>query len=236
MKYFLTLTLTIFFFSCNEKNTQEDDNIEGLWLVKKVNVDNKDLTPIAKWVRFNADGSQASGNGWLQHSVGIYNLNIENQLTVTNTFGIKDDAESFKVNIDKNNMTWQRKENDLDIIISLEKTDKLPTSEANKLFGLWKFDSIIKDGKEVSESLNPSKKAMLFLRWDNTYELRNYPLGEKYGMFKTHSHKAQIDMVSYAKESIFQFYTFSLVNDKLLLKATNNDTEIKLTRIHQFLQ
>lgn len=187
-------------------------------------------------MRFNADGTQASGNGWLQHSVGIYNLNVKDELTVTNTFGIKDDAESFKVNIDNNKMTWQRKENDLDITISLERTDKLPTSEANKLLGLWKFDSIINDGKEVSDSLNTENKAMLFLRWDNTYELRNYPEGEKYGMFKTHGHRAQIDMVSYAEVPVFQFYSFSLKDDKLLLKATNKDTEIKLTRIHQFLQ
>ncbi|WP_439131219.1 hypothetical protein [Polaribacter sp.] len=236
MKHFLILTLTILLFSCDKKIIKKDANIEGLWLVKKVNIDNNDLTPIAKWMRFNTDGTQASGNGWLQHSVGVYNLNAKDELTITNTFGVKDDPESFKVIIDNNKMTWQTKENDLDIVISLEKTDKLPTSEANKLLGLWKFDSIINDGKEVSDSLNPENKAMLFLRWDNTYELRNYPKGEKYGMFKTHSHRAQIDMVSYNKKNIFQFYTFSLEDDKLLLKATNKDTEIKLTRIHQFLQ
>lgn len=52
MKYFLTLVLTILLFSCNEINTHQNDNIEGLWLVKKVNMDNKDLTPIAKMGAF----------------------------------------------------------------------------------------------------------------------------------------------------------------------------------------
>ncbi|WP_397446819.1 hypothetical protein [Polaribacter sp. R77954] len=235
MKYFLTLVLTILLFSCNEINTHQNDNIEGLWLVKKVNMNNQDLTPIAKWMRFNADSTQSSGNGWLQHSVGSWSLNTNNELSVTNTNGIIDIAEPFKVELSQNKMTWKRKEDGMNVTVFLERINKLPTSEANKLFGLWKFDSVLENGKVVSAELNPDNNAMLFLRWDNTYELRNYPKGEQYGFFKTHGHRLQIDMVSYSSEPKLQFYTFRLQGDKLVLKSTNSNKEIRLTRIHQFL-
>ncbi|EAQ41296.1 hypothetical protein [Polaribacter sp. MED152] len=236
MKYFLTLVLTILLFSCNEKNTHQNDNIEGLWLVKKVNMNNQDLTPIAKWMRFNADSTQSSGNGWLQHTVGSWSVSASNELSLTNTYGIKDNAEPFKVKFLNGKMIWNRVEEGNPIEVVLERTDKLPTSEANKLYGLWKFNSIIEDDKDVSKTLNPSKNAMLFLRWDNTYELRNYPKGTKYGIFKTHGHRLQLDMVSYSKKPEFQFYNYNLKDTTLVLKSTNSKKEVKLTRIHQFLQ
>jgi hypothetical protein len=33
---------------------------------------NNEMTPIARWMRFNKDSTQTSGNGWLQHSEGSW--------------------------------------------------------------------------------------------------------------------------------------------------------------------
>lgn len=221
-------------FSC--KKEQAKPSINGLWLVNKVKIGETDMTPNARWMRFNADSTQTSGNGWLQHSEGNWSVNKNNQLTVTNTNGLLDEAEPFTVKFENENMIWTREEFGQQVKVTLERTNKLPTSEANKLYGLWKFETIFKDGKEISDSLNPSKKAMLYLRWDSTYELRNYPEGELYGIFKTHGHRPQIDMVSYSKEPKYQFYKFKLDENKLTLNSTNSDKQIKLTRIHQFLE
>ena len=229
----LLFGLTII-FSCKKEEVKP--TINGLWLVTKVKMGEDEMTPVARWMHFNADSTQTSGNGWLQHSEGTWNLNKNNQLTVINTNGLLDEAEPFTVEFENNNMIWTREEFGQQVEVTLEKTDKTPTSEANKLYGLWKFDTIFKEGKEVSDSLNPSKKAMLFLRWDSTYELRNYPEGVLYGIFKTHGHRQQIDMVSYSKEPKYQFYEFKLDENKLLLKSTNSNTQIKLTRIYQFLE
>lgn len=236
LKITLLILITFFMSSCNQNEEQKEDTILGLWIVKKVNMDSQEITPIARWMRFDKDSIQSSGNGWLQHSIGTWSLNSKNVLSIINTNGILDEAEPFQLNLEGDKMTWQRKEEGTDVTVHLERRNKIPTSEANKLLGLWKFDSILVDDKEVSDSLNPKKNAMLFLRWDNTYELRNYPKGEKYGMFKTHGHRLQIDMVSYSKKPEFQFYTFSLKGKKLVLKSTNSNKEIKLTKIHQFLQ
>lgn len=217
-------------------NPNNENQINGLWRVKMVKMDTQEMTPFARWMQFNSDSTQTSGNGWLQHSVGTWSLNSRNELSVINTNGLIDDAEPFKVDVDKNRMTWQRNEHGSLITLVLERTNKLPTAEANKLFGLWKFDAITMNEKEVSDSLNLSKKAMLFLRWDHTYELHNYPKGTKYGMYKTHGHRNQIDMALYTRKPSFEFYNFNLKGDTLVFKSTNSNQELRLTRIHQFLQ
>lgn len=131
----------------------------------------QEMTPIARWMKFNADSTKTSGNGWLQHSIGTWSFNSDkNLLQIENTNGVQDEFnDPFKVNFSHDNMIWQRKEGEFDVTVTLEKINKLPTSPANELYGLWKFDTITEEGKEVSETLNSNQKAMLFLRWDNTY-------------------------------------------------------------------
>ena len=58
-----TCSLLIFIlFSCHQESKEigTDDNvaIEGLWLVTKVTAGPHEVTPIQKWARFNADGTQ----------------------------------------------------------------------------------------------------------------------------------------------------------------------------------
>lgn len=227
--------------SCKKEVAPQNQNkIDGLWIVKTRKLGGEDFTINEKWMRFNADSTQTSGIGWHQHTVGSWSYQKESHmLTIKNENNFNDFLQyknPFKVKIDKNSMTLQGSEEGKDVTIVLEKTNKLPTTEANKLLGLWKFDSIFVDDKEVSDSLNPTKNGMISLGWENNYILYNYPEGEKYGIFKTHSMRNQIDFINSVREPEFQFYKFSLEDDKLVLKSTNSNKEIKLTRIHQFPQ
>ena len=45
-------------------------SITGLWGIDKVEVGIEELTPVAKWVRINENGTYQMGNGWLQNSEG----------------------------------------------------------------------------------------------------------------------------------------------------------------------
>ena len=69
MRNLLVLAFVFLFTSCNNK-LEEKVKIDGLWLVTKVKVGIKERTPISRWMKFNKDSTQTSGNGWLQHSVG----------------------------------------------------------------------------------------------------------------------------------------------------------------------
>ena len=235
MKKVFLYSIYLAFLSCSKISKQEF-KIDGLWIVKEVKMGENSKTPIARWMRFNSDSSQTSGNGWLQHSIGTWKINTKNEISVTNANGLLDEFGPFKVRFNKGKMIWNRFEEGHPVEVHLERIQNIPTSNANKLYGLWKIDSIIEGEKNITDDLNPDKNAMLFLRWDNTYELRNYPKGKKYGIFKTHAHREQLDMVSYSKVPEFQFFKYEIINNNLILSSTSNDKEIRLTRIHQFLQ
>ena len=228
---FLVLSLVI---SCESK--KNNDSIVGLWEVTKVAMGDQEMTPVAKWIRFNDDFTQESGNGWVQHSVGNWTLDpTTNQLRVNNTNGMEDKIP-FEVNLTGNSMMWKRIEFGEEVVVSLNRIDQIPTAEANKLLGGWKFQSIVVDGKDVSDSLNPNNKAMLYLAWDHAYRLRNYPEGEKFGIYRTHGHMQRIEMMlNYnSKDMKMQAYFYEFDGDTLTFKATNKEEELQFTRIHNF--
>ena len=153
-----------------------------------------------KWIRFHADVT----NGWQQHTVGSSSYQKEsNMLTNKNENNFNNPLQYktlFKVKLYKSNMTLQGKEEEIDLTIVLDRTNKLPKIEANKVLGLWKFDSIYVVDKETLGSLNPTKNAMISLIWENSYILYNYPQAEKYGIFKTHSTRKQIDLIDLGRK------------------------------------
>ena len=68
----LLILVTFLLTSCKNEQTQKENAILGLWVVKKVKMGDQEMTPIARWMRFNKDSTQTSGNGWLQHSEGSW--------------------------------------------------------------------------------------------------------------------------------------------------------------------
>ena len=227
IKNYLTLVIAFLLInSCSSEKVKY--KIVGLWLVKKVEVGNKEMTPIARWMSFKSDSTQTSGNGWLQHSLGTWSLN-ENKLSITNTNGFNDTNEPFNVVLNPNTMTWSRKEDGQNVKIFLEKINKLPTSEGNKLIGLW-------ERIPINDSLIYQHTSILYLRWDNTYVKHNEGARKKYGIYKIHGHKPELQLVNYGDKPEFKFYNFS-VNDTLLtLKSLKGNEEIIYSRIHQFPQ
>ena len=59
MKNILLLTLVLLQNSCKNQEVHEL-KVDGLWTVTKVKVGEQEMTPIAKWMQFNADSTQTS--------------------------------------------------------------------------------------------------------------------------------------------------------------------------------
>lgn len=226
------LLILSIFISCNENKTS---TISGLWLVKKVEMGKKEMTPNARWMNFKEDATQTSGNGWLQHSFGTWSLK-NNLLSINNKNGVADLTEPFKVELSKNKMLWKRKEEGENITVYLEKINEIPTSKGNELLGLWKLKSkrVKKDGEFLNT--NVTSKETLFLRWDDTYVIQNGPREKKYGIYKIHGHKPELQIVNYGENPKFNFYKFSISKDNLTLVSTENNEELLYVRVHQFPQ
>jgi hypothetical protein len=230
IKIAIVLCVVISFVSCQKPNP-----IEGMWQVESVSMGDQSMTPIARWMHFKANNTQVSGNGWLQHSYGTWSMK-DNQLFVEDTNGINDNPDPFSVDIQENSMTWIRVEDGQEVKVSLKRITKLPQSEGNKLMGLWKLNSFVNEGNDMTVVINPDEKSMLHLRWDNTYVRHNMPQGKKYGIYKIHGHKPEIQLVNYGNEPQFSFWAFSFDGDKLTLTSTDNKSVMTFERITEYLK
>jgi hypothetical protein len=234
----IAITLTLFitgilFIGCQPK--EKSTSIEGLWQVEKVQMGSQEMTPVAKWTRFNSNHTQVSGNGWLQHSVGNWKLQ-GNQLSVQNNNGVSDDFEPFKISIEGEKMAWKRKEEKDTVQVFLKRIKELPSSEGNQLLGLWKLVAFSENGKDALSKINAPERAMIHFRWDNVYVQHNMPRGKRLGVYKIHGHKPEIQMINYGKGNSFDFWKFDISKDTLIMTSTDKTTQIKFKRSHQFPQ
>lgn len=226
---FILLLLSLTLFSCQPKN-----ELIGMWQVEKVQMGANEMTPIARWMQFNADGSQINGNGWLQHTYGTWTLK-EDQLSVLDENGINSNTDPFFIEINDQKMTWKRTEEGQEVVVTLKRIEKMPQSGGNQIKGLWKLTKATDDGNDITAILNPNQKSMLHLRWDNTYVQHNMPQGKNYGVYKIHGHKPEIQMVNYGNESKFSFWSFSFQDSKLILTSTDQKSVMEFERIDQYL-
>ena len=227
---FLFLCLTILLMvSCVKK-----PGMEGLWLVSKVKIGEEEMTPNARWMRFHADSTQESGNGWFQHSRGSWTLDGNNQLTVNNTNGLKDNNEPFSVVLSGNKMVWTRMEEGQPVEVTLERTDELPTTTADELLGLWMLEEAQGKGNYFSPS--SENKAYLFFRWDKRFVIGSEN-GKIHGVYNVHGHKPEVELIPYG-EIERNFWKVEFEENSITLNLLNSDSIVsrKFKRIYEFQQ
>lgn len=234
MKTLYLLLFCCVFTSCKDA-VKSNNTITGLWKVSKVQVGTNEMTPIARWMQFNKDSTQISGNGWLKHSEGTWKLQ-RNLLTVSNTNGLLDEAAPFSIDINDSEMTWFRTEEGQNVKVFLERAVKRPTSPGNQLMGLWKLLNISIANKDITLNENPKNNQTLYLSWDNVFREHNLPSGKRVGVYKIHAHKPELQMVNYGKEPQFSFWKFSITKNNLVLTSRDKNIVKKYKRIYKFLQ
>jgi len=204
-------------------------DVVGLWQVEEVQVGDEKMTPIARWMKFNKDGTQESGNGWLKHSEGTYTYNSEQStLETVNSNGILDESPPFKVNFQESHMIWNRMEDGQKVEVRLNPIETLPTSPANQLLGLWEINQ--SEGNTIGQ-----EQGTFFIRWDNMF-VYTHPSGEKkYGVYKCHGHKNEIELVYYGDDCRREWWMYSHEDEGLKLVQTKDENQFyKLKRINQF--
>lgn len=201
--------------------------VTGLWHVQKVQVGQKEMTPIARWVRFNKDGSQQSGNGWFQHSIGTWNLDKQNEkLRITNTNGFEDNNPPFAFSFNEKTMIWEREEEGQTVRVTLEKGETLPQSPGDALLGIWELEKVMKGSKVVTKKNNQEAQQSLFLRWDKIFVLRNTRDGRQTGVYHIHGHLPEIELFFHNEAFPRQKWSFEVTHNELRLKSLDGDTEI----------
>jgi len=227
----LVLTLFLVITACSP------DNISGLWLVEKVTAGEEEVTPVARWMRFNKDGTQQSGNGWKQHSTGSYEFDNNNRtLSIVNTNGYADPNEPFTVQLGEDGMVWTRKEEGQEIEVYLKKVEEIPQAPADKLLGVWDLTQVTDSTADVTNQYDLQNKRYLFIRWDNRFVIQHTPGGRLSGNYHTHGHRQQLQMIYYGTNCQTEQWEYEVNDNELILKSLNpkNKQSRKYQRIDHF--
>lgn len=225
----ITSLLVLISFLCFGTTQAQSESIEGLWVVQLVKVGDQEMTPNARWIILNKDHSQASGNGWLQHSVGSWQLDKEtSQLNIVTTNGIDDEFGPFTVEVQGNEMTWNRNEGGQAVNIYWERRDELPQTHGDELKGLWGLESSIGNGPYFDESKEEKPRDYIFFRWDGRFEIRTGK-DHIHGVFNVHGHKVEVELIPYGSPMKRDFWEFAIDDQILTMTLLNSDSKVTRT-------
>jgi hypothetical protein len=197
--------------------------VDGFWLVTKVTVGGKELTPVARWFRLS-DGKQVSGNGWTQHSVGTYQYDKKNSEVVFVTANEPaDEFGAFKVVRTGPLMTWSRKEEGEDVVVELKPITELPKGPWDEAKGVWVLESAVERDINITKQYDPDHKHFLFIRWDRQY-VRQINAHERVsGYWFFDAHRPEITFISEDRQQLDEKWTVAIEGQRLTLKGSSEN-------------
>jgi hypothetical protein len=200
--------------------------VEGFWVVTKVSVGTRDVTPIGRWFKLEK-GKQVSGNGWTQHSFGTYKFDKKkSELVFVTANEPEDEYGPFKVARKGPLMTWSRKEEGESVTVELKPTSELPISPSDEAKGLWILNSAFDRELDVTKTYDPDHKHFLFIRWDHQYvrQINAHERISGYWFFDA------MTLISEHREQADERWTVTLSGNKMTLKGSSeNINEMTLT-------
>lgn len=233
-KILLTLLINICGFSLLYAQ-----NYIGLWEIKKVTAGDFIMTPVAKWIKINADKTYTSGNGWLQNSEGTWTFDEkENTYLPKETNGIVDPFGAFKISFTSDKMIWQRDEGGMQVTVELIKINKMPKSYMDKIIGLWQLKEHKKEGQTLLDKKASEQPNFIFIKWSKKYVARGDQDQVINGLWFMDDHKPEI---TFFQKSPFQQETWKveiLEKETILilsgLSESNKGVQQSYTRLHKF--
>jgi len=199
--------------------------VEGFWVVTKVTVGTRELTPVGRWFKLT-EGKQVSGNGWIQHSFGTYKFDKKkSELVFITTNEPDDEFGAFKVTRKGVQMTWTRKEEGEMVVVELKPINEMPMSPADEAKGLWILSSAVDRELDITKTYDPDHKHFLFIRWDRQY-VRQINAHERIsGYWFFDEHRPEIKFISENREQEDEIWSVSIEGTKMTLRGSSENVK-----------
>ncbi|NVJ46880.1 MAG: hypothetical protein HWE07_07120 [Cytophagia bacterium] len=166
----LTLIIVLFL----SINVFAQNGPTGLWEVNEVMVGDRNVTPTAKWFLFQEDGSLTAGNGNIENFSGFYQYDAAKKELTQSNGSEPDPYGSFKTKLTNSNMTWERIEDGMKVIVQLTKVDKKPKAPWDLLQGGWiEMSDQVTNTETGISSISDLEPSRYFFMWDRAYRKFN---------------------------------------------------------------
>lgn len=223
------LSFIVFFFC----SFSIDAQIEGLWVVHHVKVGEKQMTPVAKWFNLKADGTQVSGNGWLQHTYGTWLYDRKASTLILRSVNEMDDGfGAFHVVYNDSTMLWKRVEDGQTVIIKSVRVDVLPPGPVDKIKGVWILETVFSNGVDQTNAVNASGLAYLFLRWDRIFIEGEGEKVLRRGVWVIDGHKPIVTFISDVETEPREKWSVEFQNKGLILTGLSDHNKM-LKRVYR---
>ncbi|HYF69292.1 MAG TPA: hypothetical protein VD884_14205 [Ohtaekwangia sp.] len=223
------LSFIVFFFCGFSIEAQ----IEGLWVVKQVNVGEKQMTPVAKWFNLKDDGTQFSGNGWLQHSYGTWQYGDKDSTLILHTVNEMDDGfGAFHVVYSDSTMLWERVEDGQTVIVKSVRADVLPPGPVDKIKGVWILETVFNNGVDVTNDVNVSRLTYLFLRWDRIFIEGEGEKVLRRGAWVVDGHRPVVTLISDVEAEPREKWSVEFFENGLILTGLSDHNKM-LKRVYR---
>ena len=199
--------------------------VEGFWVVTKVSVGAREVTPVARWFKIEK-GKQTSGNGWTQHSFGTYKFDKKkSELLFITTNEPDDEFGAFKVERKGPLMTWTRKEENELVVVELKPITEMPMGPADLAKGLWVLNSAVDRELDITKTYDPDHKHFLFIRWDRQY-VRQINAHERIsGYWFFDAHLPLMTLISENREQEDEVWNVTIEGTKMTLKGSSENVQ-----------
>lgn len=218
MRLLFSIALLIFSFCV------EATSFVGFWKVEKVLVGEEEVTPVAKWMKIDKDGTYLSGNGGLQHIKGSWTFDrSKKQLKLEENNGIKDPFGAFQISSTADRMEWRREEEGMLVVVNLLRIDEMPMSIADEIKGLWALTKVYKNGKDISESYSIGDNGYIMFRWDRRFVEQNASGEKNYAYWYINPHRSELRLVERNEDKLTEWWAAEITNNSLTLDGLRGD-------------
>jgi hypothetical protein len=221
----------LYFLSLLFVYTAGAQDLSGLWVVNRVEIDDQNMTPIARWTRLNTDGTYQSGNGWTQNETGEYNMTSDGRISLKSDYGVRDTFEPFAVTVSGDEMVWTRNEEGAGVTVHFDKSDELPMAPSDYLKGLWKLKS------DSDESTQEETPWYFHFRPDRIYRQLKPEGDRKTGYWHVHGHRPELTLLPHSEDEKPMGWNIK-TSDKTLnmegISDSNRGRTLRFERVHVF--
>lgn len=219
MRFILTSILITLLAMPSEAQISET-SLLGYWLVEKVQVGPRNMTPDAKWICFKSGRSFIGGNGYLRNSAGRYSFDSTGAaLQLFDSLSLQDPNGAFQLDYAADRMEWKRIEEGQEVKVFLKRIEELPTAMADQLKGLWLQEGAFS----------------LYLSWDRSYRKFLEDGSVEHGVWRNHPHRPELVLIPWDKKKTSQFYRIEKSSfDQLQLTDLEREKTMNFERSRKF--